>query len=129
MGTWDAGRSPSKRDIHYRVSDLFSVIVRGGGGAACDAAGAATKKVERANLMAHTSRSAFPLPLTRPPSFALSVCAARHADVRVNIFSPKSSVRPSVRPSDMYTFFEVSEAAAIEIVGKREKRRRFSSDR
>ena len=76
---------------------------------------AATKKVERANLMAHTSRSAF----------ALSVCAARHADVRVNIFSPKSSVRPS----DMYTFFEVSEAAAIEIVGKREKRRRFSSDR
>ena len=105
----------------------ISVIVRGGGGAACDAAGAETKKVERANLMAHTSRSAFPLPLplTRPPSFALSACAARHADVRVNIFSPKSSVRPS----DMYTFFEVSEAAAIEIVGKREKRRRFSSDR
>ena len=69
------------------------------------------------------------LSLSPAAPFALSVCAARHADVRVNIFSPKSSVRPSVRPSDMYTFFEVSEAAAIEIVGKREKRRRFSSDR
>ena len=35
---------------------------------------------------------------------------SRHADVRVNLFSsPKSSLRPS----DMYTFFEISEAAAL----------------
>ena len=72
-----------KCNIHYRISNLWD---REGRGEEVPHAAAKAEGRQKANLI-----------LLDPPSLSLplSVCA-RHADVRVNIFSLKSLVLPPV---------------------------------